>query len=985
MRRFLPSVFLLLCCLSSHITFAQSRPISLAGDIPTLELPALDNAVLLERELNARKPDRAPAFAEVRPVDVRPSTHGNWTDNADGNSVWQLRVVSPTAHSLNLGFTEFRMPTGGELYLTTGRKDNWQTQGPYTPADNEVHNQLWTPMLNGDQLVINVTVPTAERENLRLWLTQVNHDFLDFDRQVKSGSCNVDVVCGAADGFPIVDLYRDIIRSVAVISTGGGTFCTGFLVNNTLNDGTPYFMTANHCGINAGNAPSLVTYWNFENSTCRAPGSGASGGNGDGALTTNNTGAIWRASNPASDMTIVELDDPVNPNANAFFAGWDNSYNVPTDTVIAVHHPSTDEKRISFTFQQTFFTQGFNGPNNPTGTHLEIPDWDIGTTEPGSSGSPVFDRFHRLRGQLHGGSAACGNDAYDTYGAVAASWEGGGSPSSRLRDWLDPNNSGVTFIDGRDVNAPQANISVGTLEQSVCGTDGSDYEVFVGGGFGGPVTLNVEDLPAGLNASYSQNPVTPGSTSVLTVTPSSGTNGTFTFTVSATNGADTDEALLRLTVTSAAPAAVVTVSPANFATDVSLSPVLTWGQITGASYEYEIATDMNFTDVVRTGTTDGAAFEPIALLEEDTDYYWRIRAENMCGQGPWSTTKMFTTLSIICRAGVASTETPLSIPDEGNGELITSLTLPANEPLQGMEVSVEIDHTYIGDLTIVLTSPDGISVTLVDRIGAAGGGFGCSGDDLDLVLTDQADNPYAALEATCNATGTAAAGTFQPIQPLSAFNGVAPGGEWTLTVTDNAGFDTGVLVNWAIVPCGTMMTLPVNLRAFAATADDCAAEIKWSAELEENFRHYALEQSTDGRRFTTVAEVLPNASGDYRYRVEEAPGTRFFRLRMVDTDGSEAYSAVVTTTNDCGKTGIAALYPNPTAGGEQLTVQFDRPLAAATTLDVFGADGRRVLTRSAAAGAAVHQLTVSALPAGTYYLRVVSGGTVITERFVVGK
>ena len=56
-----------------------------------------------------------------------------------------------------------------------------------------------------------------------------------------------------------------------------------------------YFLTADHCGINAGNAASLVTFWNYENSTCRPLGSPASGGAGDGQLTQFMTGATFRA------------------------------------------------------------------------------------------------------------------------------------------------------------------------------------------------------------------------------------------------------------------------------------------------------------------------------------------------------------------------------------------------------------------------------------------------------------------------------------------------------------------------------------------------------------------------------------------------------------------------------------------------------------------------------------------------------------------
>lgn len=976
---------LAICCVLATCLSAQTQLATRSADIPTLSLPALNNAQLLETELQARKPGRAPVFAEVREVSVRPNTHGSWADNGDGTSTWKLLVESPTAFSLNLGFTEYWMPAGGELYLTTGDKENWQVQGPFTPADNEVHNQLWTPIVKGDQLVIQVNLPTAERSNLRLWLTHVNHDFLNFTSKSVSGSCNLDVVCAAEDGWEIVDLYRDIIRSVAVISTGGGTFCTGYLVNNVRQDGTPYFMTANHCGIGAGNAPSLVTYWNFDNSTCRQPGSGASGAGGDGMLNVFNSGATWLASWPASDMTIVEMDDPIVEEANAFFAGWDNTYDVPTDTVIGIHHPSTDEKRISFTFQQTFFTNGFNGPADPTGTHLEVPDWDIGTTEPGSSGSPLFNRAHRVVGQLHGGAAACGNNAYDTYGAFARSWTGGGGSSTRLSDWLDPDGTGATVLDGQDANEPQAVISATPTDQSICNTESSVYTVSVGGGFTGPVQLQIEDLPAGLTASYSQNPVMPGSAVQLTITPNAGLSGSFSFNLLAENGADSDQSALGLTVVNGTPSFTALVEPANNAFDVELSPLLTWNETPGFTYEYQVASDGNMSFITASGTTDGS-FAQLMVLDEGTQYHWRVRASNDCGTGPWTTIRNFTTLSLLCSGAEQSVDVPINIDDDNaNNPTFSFLTTAETETISGLEVNVEITHTYVGDIAIDLISPDGVSVTLLDRVGFPATNFGCSGDNLNLTFSDFAVDDYQTLETVCGAGAFAAEGTYQPAEPLGTFNGESPLGEWTLSITDNAGQDVGTLDSWSITFCSQSGTLPVVLDQFKGASVDCDVDLEWSASQEDNFSHYVLEASKDGRRFAAVTEIAPNARGAYQHRVSNAAGTNYYRLQLVDRDGTSSYSEVITTSNDCGKMAIRSLFPNPTSAGGTLTVQFDRPLAGDMMLRVYSADGRQLSEQAIGAGSTNPQVDIRTLPAGTYFLRVVTEGEVLTESFVVGK
>src|SRR5690606_25318967 len=64
------------------------------------------------------------------------------------------------------------------------------------------------------------------------------------------------------------------------------------------------------------------------------------------------------------------------------------------------------------------------------------------------SGSGLWNQNKRLVGQLHGGSAACGNDLSDYYGRLSVSWNGGGSSTSRLRDWLAPGSSGTTTLAG---------------------------------------------------------------------------------------------------------------------------------------------------------------------------------------------------------------------------------------------------------------------------------------------------------------------------------------------------------------------------------------------------------------------------------------------------------------------------------------------------------------------------------------------------------
>jgi lysyl endopeptidase len=398
------------------------------NSIQTTTLPTLDIFKMHEQDVDNEKLGNAPRFAIEHYMDSK-SMNLNWSLE-EGTLVKRQRITALNSVSLNLAM-DFNMSKNSIVRIYSA--DMTKSIRDFTAADNNIDQELWTPVIMSDDIIVEVRVPADEAGQTLFNIKQVNQGYRTFTETTeKSGSCNVDVACSESAG------WEAEVNSVAVISTGGSTFCTGFMVNNTSNDKTPYFMTAKHCRITSSNAASLVTYWNYQASSC--------GGSRDGAKREFNTGSQFLAGSSKSDFTLVRLNQQPDDSWNVRYSGWDRS-GEDASSAVAIHHPSTDEKSISFENEATTVTS-YGGEGVPgDATHVRIEDWDIGTTEPGSSGSPLFDQNHRVIGQLHGGYASCTSQTSDWYGRLHTSWEGDGSSDSRLKDHLDAANTGDITTD----------------------------------------------------------------------------------------------------------------------------------------------------------------------------------------------------------------------------------------------------------------------------------------------------------------------------------------------------------------------------------------------------------------------------------------------------------------------------------------------------------------------------------------------------------
>ena len=415
-------------------------------DVPVQTMPAFDvDAMLAADAINMANKVGPYRFGYEHATSLNMDNAGMWESTLRGDKVWRLAVTCPGAFSVNVIFNDFYLPEGAKLHVYNS--DHTDLQGAYTSDNNNDNNMLGTDIVAGETMIIEYFEPQAVEGQGRLNVGTVVHAYKDItggwygEKVNESGGCNMDVVC--PDGVPW-DLQ---IRSVARILNGGG-LCTGTLMNNTNNDGTPYFLTADHCG--PASMGGAVFRFKYESPYCGSQSSANSGDPGSGVYYHIN-GSTFRASNSASDFGLIELNSAPSLSDSAVWAGWDNSGAIK-NSVVGIHHPSGDVKKLAFDDDPIEITSYLGNSSPGDNTHWRIEAWERNTTtEGGSSGSAIFDPNGRVIGQLHGGYASCSSNTADWYGRLSVSWNGSNS-SSRLRDWLDPSNSSTT-LDPYDPNA----------------------------------------------------------------------------------------------------------------------------------------------------------------------------------------------------------------------------------------------------------------------------------------------------------------------------------------------------------------------------------------------------------------------------------------------------------------------------------------------------------------------------------------------------
>lgn len=281
---------------------------------------------------------------------------------------------------------------------------------------------------------------------------------------------------------------------------------------------------------------------------------------------------------------------------------------------------------------------------------------------------------------------------------------------------------------------------------------------------------------------------------------------------------DSDEMLITVTA-DAGPFTVTSQNAANIVWAVGSSQEITW--FVGGTD----ANGINTSNVNILLSTDGGQTYPVTLasnvpnngtytlasVPNITSPICRIKVEPVDNIYYAINAQNFTIGNFVqgCTRYSSASNLNLAIP-EGAGflgplpgtPLETTITVPSSNQIESITLFADITHSNISNIDIELIHPNG-----VDRVKVWD--LTCNDEnDLSILFDDSATNAIVCEEPTT--------GTYQPINALSAFNGLDPTGDWTLRIIDYRTSDTGVLNNWYIEICGLIPVLNTSEFNFAS-------------------------------------------------------------------------------------------------------------------------------------------------------------------------
>jgi hypothetical protein len=416
--------------------------------------------------------------------------------------------------------------------------------------------------------------------------------------------------------------------------------------------------------------------------------------------------------------------------------------------------------------------------------------------------------------------------------------------------------------------------------------------------------------------------------------------GTYPVDIIATSDIRTQSVTFNVSAYSSTFSPISLTFPANQGVIDGLKTKLQWQkQINAVSYKVEVATDQNFSDLVVSSTvvTD---FLSVTGLQRETDYYWRVTPVNSCGVAAAGNVYRFTTPNLF-----QAQTLPVVIVSDVANSISSTISISENLVITDINVGVDIAHTYVAELIITLTSPTGMSITLLQDACYVEGLYPIP--DINAVFDDDGS------DLVCGSSSPVVSGTLKPqIGSLDLFNEQSTQGDWVLSIEDIYAGDGGSIDNFTlkISTDGAYVNraptaVPQSVKAIPQGAVGVTLE---AIDPEKQTLTYSMVDAPMRGELSVLAPSLLSSTdtsgsatkvtviGNYAYVADYGSGLAIIDVSDPASPGTPVY---INTTGDASGIAVRGNYAYVADGSSGLHIIDVSDPSSPSLLGTFDTDG----------------------------------------------
>ncbi len=370
------------------ITFPFTRPTINRGGVPTnLNIDSTYD------DLDDTTYETKPIFDFGRTISTNLTlSNGNWQTSGTAK-IWTLKISINNALNTSLKLSAITLSPTANLYILNG--DTNMVKGPYTRTVLPTNGIMGTFPMNSNSCYIILQEPSVSNQSQNsLTISSVVAGVQTIGDDLPVSNPTARPSNGCVPSIRCYNNWMNTANAVSRWSNGGGSACSGTLLNNENFDGTSYYYSAQHC------LPGNITDLQFASFQFKVWQTGCNSNVDEvGIEFFGGATLLHRVAWNDGDATLLRLNSGPGVGDNVVYAGWSRQNNNPVASQCGIiHHPEAGDMR---------FTQPKKVRDFLWDGDFWKARYSTGVVLSGSSGSALFNENQQVIGALSRGTSSC--------------------------------------------------------------------------------------------------------------------------------------------------------------------------------------------------------------------------------------------------------------------------------------------------------------------------------------------------------------------------------------------------------------------------------------------------------------------------------------------------------------------------------------------------------------------------------------------------